>query len=206
MRKPEGFEEKGTGWVWRLKRSLYGLKQAGRVWHEIFNERLEEIGFKRVLCVSIEWDRPNRIIQLSQCQYLLDLLVRFNFSYCSPVSTPLDPSIRLSTSMAPQSYEEEQQMRSIPYINAIGALAYLVIATSPDIAHSVGVLARFSQNPAFSIGRRSSMSFAISRAHSTTNSLILPLPFPPLSSSAPTLTLIMQGIRTLDAPPLAISS
>lgn len=37
-------------------------------------------------------------------------------------------------------------MCSIPYINAVGALAYLAIATRPDIAHSVGVLARFSQN------------------------------------------------------------
>lgn len=204
MRQPEGFEEKGAGWVWRLKRSLYGLKQAGRVWHETLNERLEEMGFKRILCehsiwvfgrgdsriiipvfiddmtiaakskaevdrvklelkshfklrdlgptsfllgVSIERDRPNRTIRLSQRQYVLDLLDRFNFSDCSPVSTPLDPSIRLSTSMAPQSYEEELQMRSIPYINAVGALAYLAIATRPDIAHSVGVLARFSQNP-----------------------------------------------------------
>lgn len=204
MRQPEGFEEKGAGWVWRLKRSLYGLKQAGRVWHETLNERLEEMGFKRILCehsiwvfgrgdsriiipvfiddmtiaakskaevdrvklelkshfklrdlgptsfllgVSIERDRPNRTIRLSQRQYVLDLLDRFDFSDCSPVSTPLDPSIRLSTSMAPQSYEEELQMRSIPYINAVGALAYLAIATRPDIAHSVGVLARFSQNP-----------------------------------------------------------
>lgn len=204
MRQPEGFEEKGAGWVWRLKRSLYGLKQAGRVWHETLNERLEEMGFKRILCehsiwvfgrgdsriiipvfiddmtiaakskaevdrvklelkshfklrdlgptsfllgVSIERDRPNRTIRLSQRQYVLDLLDRFNFSDCSPVSTPLDPSIRLSTSMAPQSYEEELQMRSIPYINAVGALANLAIATRPDIAHSVGVLARFSQNP-----------------------------------------------------------
>lgn len=100
-----------------------------------------------LLGISIERDRPNRTIRLSQCQYVLDLLDCFNFSDCSPVSTPLDPSIRLSTSMAPKSYEEEQQMRSIPYINAVGALAYLAIATRPDIAHSVGVLARFSQNP-----------------------------------------------------------
>lgn len=204
MRQPEGFEERGAGWVWRLKRSLYGLKQAGRVWHETLNERLEEIGFKRILYehsiwvfgrgdsriiipvfiddmtiaaksqsevdrikkelktrfklrdlgptsfllgVQIEGDRPRRTIRLSQRQYVLDLLERFNFADCSPVSTPLDPSVRLSTSMSPKTAEEEKAMRSIPYINAVGALAYLAIATRPDIAYTVGVLARFSQNP-----------------------------------------------------------
>ena len=204
MRQPEGFEERGAGWVWRLKRSLYGLKQAGRVWHETLNEKLEEMGFKRILCehsiwvfgrgdsrilipvfiddmtiaaksqseinwikselktyfklrdlgltsfllgVQIDRDRPNRSISLSQRQYVLDLLQRFGFQDCSPVTTPLDPSVRLSTSMAPSTQEEIDSMRSIPYINAVGALAYLAIATRPDIAYAVAVLARFSQNP-----------------------------------------------------------
>ena len=204
MRQPEGFEERGAGWVWRLKRSLYGLKQAGRVWHETLNEKLEEMGFKRILCehsiwvfgrgdsrilipvfiddmtiaaksqseidrikselkthfklrdlgptsfllgVQIDRDRPNRSISLSPRQYVLDLLQRFGFQDCSPVTTPLDPSVRLSTSMAPSTQEEIDSMRSIPYINAVGALAYLAIATRPDIAYAVAVLARFSQNP-----------------------------------------------------------
>lgn len=44
------------------------------------------------------------------------------------------------------------------------------------------------------------------RALSTINSLILPLPLPPLSSSTPIPTLIMQGIWILGVRPLDISS
>ena len=38
-------------------------------------------------------------------------------------------------------------MHTVPYISAVGSLIYLAIATCPDIAYSVGVLARFNTNP-----------------------------------------------------------
>jgi len=38
-------------------------------------------------------------------------------------------------------------MKSIPYLQAVGALMYLTTSTRPDIAYSVGVLARFNKNP-----------------------------------------------------------
>jgi hypothetical protein len=38
-------------------------------------------------------------------------------------------------------------MKSVPYMNAVGKLMYLALTTRPDIAYSVGVLARFNSNP-----------------------------------------------------------
>lgn len=38
-------------------------------------------------------------------------------------------------------------MAGIPYTHAVGALAYLAVATRPDIAYAVSVLAQFSANP-----------------------------------------------------------
>jgi Reverse transcriptase (RNA-dependent DNA polymerase) len=204
MRQPEGFVEKGDDWYWRLIKSLYGLKQAGRCWHRKLNEVLESMGFKRTVCehsiwiyhrgeeriiipvfidditiaarnkeaiqrvkddlkahfklrdlgptsfllgVEIKRDRTTRTLTLSQRQYVLDILERFGLADCNSVTTPLDPSVRLSSAQSPTTPEDIEAMRSVPYLQAVGALMYLAVATRPDIAYSVGVLARFSKNP-----------------------------------------------------------
>jgi len=38
-------------------------------------------------------------------------------------------------------------MKTIPYLEAIGSVMYLAMTTHPDIAYTVGVLARFRSNP-----------------------------------------------------------
>ncbi|KAJ3538090.1 hypothetical protein NMY22_g5310 [Coprinellus aureogranulatus] len=49
MYQPEGFEEPGKeGWVWKLQRGLYGMKQSGRLWNQTLNAGMEEWGFKRL--------------------------------------------------------------------------------------------------------------------------------------------------------------
>ena len=68
-------------------------------------------------------------------------------SDCKPVSTPMEPDLRLSVFQSPASDEEKKVMASVPYINAVGALMYLAVATRPDIAYSVSVLSRFNSNP-----------------------------------------------------------
>ena len=204
MDQPEGFEVGGPEYVCRLKKSLYGLKQAGRVWNKKLHAALAKMGFIRIqsdnsvyvflkddvhiilpifvdditlackssttldstvkelsshfklrdlgpisylLGIKIERDRSKRQIHLSQTQYIIDMLERYGHSDCKPVSTPMDPGLRLSSSMAPQNDEEIALMKSIPYINAVGSLMYLAISSRPDIAYSVGVLARFNSNP-----------------------------------------------------------
>jgi hypothetical protein len=66
---------------------------------------------------------------------------------CNPVTTPLDPNITLSALMSPSTKEEREQMKNIPYINILGAIAYLAIATRLDLAYTISVLSRFSKNP-----------------------------------------------------------
>src|SRR5437660_6684170 len=66
---------------------------------------------------------------------------------CKPISTPMVPNQHLSHSQCPQTTQKVEQMCSIPYLAAVGALMYLATTTRPDIAYSVGVLARFNSNP-----------------------------------------------------------
>ena len=56
----------------------------------------------------------------------------------------MDPGIRLSSDMAPSSPSDVREMQDIPYNQAVGSLFYLAVATRPDIARTVGNLARFS--------------------------------------------------------------
>jgi len=48
MQQPEGFEVGGPDHVCRLRKSLYGLKQAGRVWNKTLHSVLTSMGFSRV--------------------------------------------------------------------------------------------------------------------------------------------------------------
>jgi len=100
-----------------------------------------------LLGVEIIRDRAKRTLQLSQRQYILDLLKRFDLSDINTVSTPMDPSVKLSDAQCPTSSKEIEEMHSIPYLQAVGSLMNLAVATRPDIAYAVGVLARFSKNP-----------------------------------------------------------
>ena len=54
MRQPPGHEEelKGWGWVLKLSKSLYGLKQAGRHWYQKLVDIMLKLGFSR--CVGDE--------------------------------------------------------------------------------------------------------------------------------------------------------
>ena len=50
MEQPIGFEEAGKeDWVWKLERSLYGMKQSGCVWNQTLNECMISWGFQRLM-------------------------------------------------------------------------------------------------------------------------------------------------------------
>ena len=100
-----------------------------------------------LLGIEITRDRPNRSLSLSQRQYIINMLERFGFSDCNPVSTPMEPGLRLSPEQGAETPEERAEMSDLPYINAVGALMYLATCTRPDIAYTVSQLARFNSNP-----------------------------------------------------------
>ena len=53
IEQPPGFEEPGKeDWVWRLNKSLYGMKQASRIWNLTFHKTVVHMGFRRL---ANEW-------------------------------------------------------------------------------------------------------------------------------------------------------
>ena len=48
MEQPDGFHFGKPGDVLRLRKSLYGLKQAGRVWNQTLHATLAKLGFSRL--------------------------------------------------------------------------------------------------------------------------------------------------------------
>ena len=100
-----------------------------------------------LLGIEIIRNPDTQQISLSQRQYIINALERYNMSDCNPIGTPMDPGAHLSSSMSPQSPEEQKAMEDIPYLSAVGTLQYLATSTRPDISYAVGVLARFNKNP-----------------------------------------------------------
>lgn len=74
MSQPEGFEN-GTAQVCKLNRSLYGLKQASRMWNERFDEFMTRIGFKRCLSDHCLYTKNTNAIVCYVLLYVDDLLI-----------------------------------------------------------------------------------------------------------------------------------
>ena len=64
-----------------------------------------------------------------------------------PVSTPLAIHFRLSKEMCPKTQEEIKYMSKVPYSSVVGSLMYSMVWTRPDIAHAVGFVSRYMNNP-----------------------------------------------------------
>ena len=99
-----------------------------------------------LLGIKISRDRAKHTIALSQEQYILDLLRKYNFENVNPVRTPLDSSTRLSKAM-PSEKSDQREYKDFPYQSIVGSLMHAAVMTRPDIAHAVQQVAQFMSDP-----------------------------------------------------------
>jgi hypothetical protein len=76
----------------------------------------------------------------AQSKYAKDLVKRFGLDGKSRARTPMSTSVKISSDLAGKPVDPSL------YRSMIGSLLYLT-ASRPDIAFSVGVCARFQENP-----------------------------------------------------------
>jgi hypothetical protein len=91
-------------------------------------------------------DRANRKLLINQTRFITDIIANQQLDGCAHKKTPWESTVTLTKAMSPQNDEEREEMRSVPYREAVGELMY-VLNTRPDIAQAVSQVARFTSNP-----------------------------------------------------------
>ncbi|CAI7805647.1 unnamed protein product [Closterium sp. NIES-53] len=135
LRRPPGFTGSfNAGTQWSLRRSVHGLRQAPREWHDTLTTTLAALGFAPLTADPSLFLRTDTL--LPAFNVLVYVLQRFSFQYSSPQSTPLPTGHSLS---APPSDESVEQSGLYPEL--VSCLMYLMTCTRPDIAYPLNILA-----------------------------------------------------------------
>ena len=64
-----------------------------------------------------------------------------------PVNVLLGGHFKLSKAQELKTEDEKALMSNVLYASAVGSLMYVMVCTTPDIAHAVGVVSKFMSNP-----------------------------------------------------------
>ena len=96
--------------------------------------------------------RSKEFIKLDQSGYVREILEKYSYllrgQETKTYNTPMERELKLRrTEKLNMTTKQKAYMNNFPYQNIVGALLYLSLNTRPDIAYSVGVLARFNSYP-----------------------------------------------------------
>ena len=100
-----------------------------------------------VLGIKILRDRKNKLLALSQANYIDKVLERFSMENSKKGQLPTRHGITLCKDQCPKKPQEQEDMRKYPYASAVGSLMYAMLCTRPDICYAVGIVSRYQSNP-----------------------------------------------------------
>lgn len=89
--------------------------------------------------VGLQIKRNKEGIFIHQSSYCQKVIERFGMADCAPVSSPVDPKVKLRKSDAGPL--------NVPFRELIGSLMYLAVISRPDIAYIVSTLSQYLSNP-----------------------------------------------------------
>ncbi|CAI7861442.1 unnamed protein product [Closterium sp. NIES-53] len=133
---------------WRLRRPVYGLRQAPRVWHDTLQSTLSDLGFQPSSADPSLFVRRgstpffvlvyvNDLVFATTDRVAL-VLQRFELQHSTLQRTPLAVDHILTGPVLDEPFEP-----SGPYAELVGSLIYLMTCTRPDLAFPLSILARF---------------------------------------------------------------
>jgi len=101
---------------------------------------MKELGeVQTYLGMEVLRNRKKQELYLSQKNYVVDLLHRFDQGNCKEYATPL----AVNHNLKPATESEAAQPGHERFAELLGGIMYLMVCTRPDIAHAVSVLSRF---------------------------------------------------------------
>ncbi|GJS86307.1 zinc finger, CCHC-type containing protein [Tanacetum coccineum] len=168
MNQPQGFiMPSNETKVCRLIKSLYGLKQVPKQWHQKFDEVVLSNGYllnQADKCVYSKFDESGKGVIV--CLYVDDMLIfgtdqvqvdltkkflssRFFMKNMGEDDVILGIRIKHESNeiAISQSHYIEKDVSQLEYSRVIGCLMYAMTCTRPDIAFVVGKLSRYTSNP-----------------------------------------------------------
>lgn len=94
------------------------------------------------LGIAIEQCEHRQSLLIHQSLFIQKILAKYKMSEANTVATPADLSVRLVKNDGLSKPVDQGHYQAM-----VGSLLYAAIATRPDIAQAVGVVAKFSSNP-----------------------------------------------------------
>jgi hypothetical protein len=64
-----------------------------------------------------------------------------------PVSTPIAPHFKLSSSQSPRTDLDFDYMSKVPYSSVVDSLMYAMVCSHPDLSYAMSLVNRYMANP-----------------------------------------------------------
>ena len=99
-----------------------------------------------ILGLQVLYNKQTRIIKILQTRYIELLFIKFKIEACNPVSTPMEPRLKLTKNNSPQNDEDLVAMPNISYKSLVGSLMHASVSTRPNISYSTNSVAQYLSN------------------------------------------------------------